>query len=230
MTFNEILAQVQRNVWGNTTPPANATADITDVIIPNVHRRIQMDYNYGFMQTWTEIATTLGADGVLYNQSYALPDSFKEIIAVNWNKVDSEGDYVGRSGVLTPVLTGQAQASFWKSDNIYSVEYPTHFEIYNQTIVFYPEPNAVRTAIVSYFQVLACPAGANEDALLRDGDEAVIAKATSLYYVKRHEMEMAAIWEQRFLEEESRLRSFDFARRQSQFKETLPDDYQNLYE
>jgi len=229
MTFNEILAQVQLNVWGNTPPPANMTDMLTDTVIPNAHKRIQKDHNLGFMITWTEFVTAVGYTG-RYNQAYTLPDGFKEIVAVQWQLTNDDGDDLGKSKPLAPVALGHAQEKYWPGDNIQTVEYPTSYEIINNTIVFYPEPNEVRTAIMTYFQFVDCPAGANDDWLLIYGDEAVIAKATAMVYKVMHDMNNYQLWEGIFADEEARLLSVDFAKRFTMFKEILPEDYSNLYE
>lgn len=224
MTFNEILAQVSWNVWGNTTISANSAGILTNRIIPDAHRQIQRDYNYWFMQTWAEITTQLGLNDI-YLQAYALPDGFKELISVQWQRTNSDGDDLGKTEPLLAMPPGYAQRYFWPSDNLKSVEYPTHYEIVNNMIVFYPDINAVRTAIMVYFQILDCPTGDNDDELLIHGDQAVISKSTALLYKSLHDVANFQTWIALYDDEIAILRGLDFSKRFSSFKEIIPDAY-----
>lgn len=221
MTFNEVLARVQFNIWGNTIPPANVAAMLggANGIIARAHHNIQREHNYWFMQTWAEITSIYNAVTEEYTQAYAIPVYMKEIINVLWHTVDSEGEYNGFTSPLSQLTLGQSQDHFWKRDTQDSVEYPTHFEVVNNLIIFYPDGNCARTCVINFWRYIDCLLGDLEDALMREGPEAVINMATAEVYLHLHEVELYQLWTQRYREEAELLRKKDYSRRRAHINE-----------
>jgi len=221
MTFNEVLARVQWNIWGNTISPANAVAMLggDNGIIARAHHRIQVDHNYWFMQTWAQITSEYNEGTEEYTQAYLLPLNIKEIINFLWRTVDDSGVATGYTKPLAQLTLEQAQQHFWPRDNNDAVEYPEYFEVVNGAIVFYPDGNCSRTGVLNYWQYIACLLGDLEDALMEAGPEAVIALATSDMYLVLHEIELSQLWKNRFLEECEILRTKDYHKRRAHIDE-----------
>lgn len=221
MTFNEVLARVQWNVWGNTAPPANAMAMLQGAngIISRAHHKIQVDHNFWFMRTWAEILTVYDEVDEEYTQAYLLPDELKEIINFQWHIEDNDGNYEGFTTPLARLTDEQSQQHFWKNDNINSVEYPEYFEVVDNMIVFYPDGNCARTGVLNYWQYIECLLDDEEDDLMREGPEAVICQATSDVYLHLHEVDLSGYWKNLAREEFDRLRTKDYHKRRAHINE-----------
>jgi len=101
MTWYEAYQRVCFKIWGNSAVPSGTAAVLQgdEGIIANVHRKLQQDYNYWFMQTWGTITTVAGT------YSYSLPTDFKEMISAAWEIVGNEytltGDFTVDSATVT---------------------------------------------------------------------------------------------------------------------------------
>ena len=169
MTFGEIYTKACQKVWGSSEVPAIATALVgQNGIISDIHRKIQQDYNYWFMQAYATITTIAGT------YAYNLPSEYKEIIDCLF-KIDGEENF---TSPLTALGLGESQLSHWNDS---TDEYAQYYEIVNGAITIYPKPNAIRSLHVNYWQFLRRPTDAEftlyEDALSQFGYEAIINMA-----------------------------------------------------
>lgn len=75
MTFQQIYNRALWLVYGDSTPPASVATQmqaVTEGILANLHRNLQEDFNYWFMEE------SYGVSVPAYTASLALPSDFKE--------------------------------------------------------------------------------------------------------------------------------------------------------
>ena len=215
MTFGEIYNKVCQKVWGSSPPPTIASA-LTgqNGIISDIHRKIQQNYNYWFMQAY---ATIVMIDGT---QAYNLPSEFKEIINCLY-KIDGQENF---TDPLTPLGLGQGQLE-WKDEE---TEYPTLYEIVNGAIVLYPRPSEARTLHVNYWQFLRRPTDAEfttyEDALSQFGYEVMINLSVVEIADILKEFDLSQRFDSKALEALDLLKTEDRSRRQNHIAEILYQD------
>jgi hypothetical protein len=180
MTFGEVLARVNFKIWGNSTVPSGTTTVLTgdEGIIANVHRKIQQDYNYWFMHE------TVSLNMVVGTQAYTLPDDYKEVIENGVLFKTTSQSYF--QDPMTKINRSEAQALFWPINNA-TAEYPTHFEITEDSMVVYPSPSATASELhFCYWKFLGRPTtsftdttSTETDDLLKFGADAVVNAASA---------------------------------------------------
>lgn len=216
MNFGEIYDAVVFNIWGGAVPPTDAVARLqgSEGIIANMHRDIQIDYNYWFMESWTIVESIAGTQG------YAMPDNFKELVNAMWQVIDSIATDPYFTEPLKVWSTKEAHVLGWVNNN-QRVEYPTHFEIKDGiSLILYPIPEETdRELNVIYTRFLDRPTtvdfSTDTDILTQRGAEAIIALATAKMFRILQEMNMSQVYDgeaRRYIE---LLKREDFNRRQS---------------
>jgi len=176
MTWTEVYNRVVFKIWGNSTVPAGTLAVLQgdEGIIGNVHRKIQQDYNYWFMQT---SGTLTSASGTQSYSATGLSGTYKEIISMAW-LVDGETFY---SDPLSPVSTQDAEKLYIQSAA--TAKYPTLYELRDENIILYPIPTTSSLTLrVQYWQFLDRPPAsfdATTDDLITYGADAVVNGAAA---------------------------------------------------
>jgi len=214
MTFGEIYSAVCLNVWGESVPPTGGANRLqgNEGIISNMHRDIQTDYNYWFMQTWGIIDTVAGTQG------YTLPTNFKELTTALWQVVDAVATDPYFSEPLTVLSSPEAHLR-WR-DNNRRTEYPNYYEIIGgETIILYPIPEYDdRELNIMYWRYLDRPATAtfttDYDELTTYGAEAIIALATAKMFRILQELNQATIYDLEAKRQIELLKQEDYRRRQ----------------
>jgi hypothetical protein len=215
MTFGEIYSAVVLNVWGDSTPPSSMVTRLQgeEGIIANMHRDIQVDYNYWFMKTYYTLNSVDGQQG------YALPDNYKEAINCMWQVVDASATY---PRFTDPLIRLSVEQAHWKwKDNNSETEYPGYFEIINgQSIIFYPIPSEDnRELTVVYWKFLERPTTAGfttaYDDLTTAGAEAIVALATAKAFRILQEFNNANMYEGEAKRQIELLKQEDYRRRQA---------------
>jgi hypothetical protein len=116
-------------------------------MISRAHRDIQRDWNYWFMEADTTISVIAGT------QTYAIPTNYKELMKKGLQVLDSaSGSYLDP---LSPLYSGEAYDYF--RDSVNGAEFPSHYEIYDGNIVFYPIPSSAYTVRMRYYKFLPKP-------------------------------------------------------------------------
>jgi hypothetical protein len=215
MTFGEIYDAVCLNVWGESVPPVGGAARLqgAEGIIANMHRDIQVDYNYWFMQTWSIITSIAGT------QAYTLPIDMKDIISLLWAKEDTTATYTYFTDPLT-IISNQEAHLKWK-DNNNSTEYPMICEIIDgQGVVLYPIPEeSGRELHVIYYAFLDRPGATtfttDTDLLTQFGAEAIIALSSAKMLRILQEVNQANVFDLEAKREIELLKKEDYRRRQS---------------
>lgn len=213
MTFGEIYSNVCFNIWGNSAVPAGAATRLQgdEGIISRCHKIIQQEYNYWFMHTWYETTAVIGT------QSYPLPATFKELIAVQFKK-NGEAYFLPPLAIVDDI---QAHAGLWTDNS--TAEYPTYAQLADESIILYPTPSAAREFHIIYYKIFASPTTAGftaayDDVTNRAGD-AIAALATVRMARILKEWDIAEQWSEEYQEEVSRLQEEDRRRRQSSLYE-----------
>ena len=214
MNFGEIYDSVVFNVWGDSVPPTGSVARLQGEsgIIANMHRDIQTDYNYWFMESWAEI------DSIVGNQGYDLPANYKEIINCMWQVLDTDATDPYFTDPLNNLSLRDAHL-IWK-DNNQRDEYPENFQIrLGMNLILYPIPSEIRRLVVVYNRYLDRPAtatfSADTDDLTQYGAEAIISLSTAKMFRILQELNMSSTYDaeaRRYIE---LLKREDFRRRQS---------------
>jgi hypothetical protein len=112
VTFGEIYSRAMWLVYGSSTPPVDADTQfqgVTEGILANLHRNLQEDFNYWFMEEAYGVAVPA------YTRSLALPSDFKEECGVI--RVLSFGDEYDTGSAecaATTAVTGTSTA--WETD------------------------------------------------------------------------------------------------------------------
>jgi hypothetical protein len=185
MTFREIFEDASFNVWGSTTPSAEEATRL-QARIRHAHRALQQKHSMYFME---EVGYTISVvDGT---SSYPLPPRFKEAISVRF--ADADGNM---SEPLQRFYTGQADRRDYGES-----EQPKYFEVVENNIILYPEPDAAGTVYMHYYQYLPEPetsdfaeGATTEDELTIHGADAVIDLATAEMLVSLDNGEKAKVF------------------------------------
>lgn len=220
MTFGEISDKVQFKIWGTSTPPQGAVAQLEgqDGIICDCHRKIQQKYNYWFMQGYTSFPTVANL------QAYPLPADYKELISVQFKVYGT--DYFQEP--MSPLGLKEAQYYKW-TENADPVEYPTWFELIGESIVLYPAPSTANYYFhMVYWGFLMRPTDAlfqtTEDELTMYGGTAIVNMAVAEMKDVLEEYQAAEMWRRKAEDEIESLKEEDRRRRQSQIAEVLMTD------
>lgn len=212
MNWTEIYNQVVYEVWGNSTPPEGTVAALQGAngIIAQVHRKIQEDYNYWFMETtWT---TTL-TDGV---QSYVLPTLFKEVVQNGFQLIDVTS--LDRYPPLSPMQPNDMANHFRDAD--YEADYPSFYEIYGGALLLYPMPSLTGVTLSArIYQYLARPPAVfdtTSDTLTINGADAIVYGAAARICKIQEEYQKFQVLKSEFAEELERLMQMDVRMRRAE--------------
>jgi hypothetical protein len=144
MTLTEIYDRVVFHIWGETAPPAAATTALQAVpegIICVIHKNIQRDYNYWFMEEKYDFTIISGT------QNYALPTDFKEEISLRL--LHSGGYY---NSPMTKLRRNRLIEAY--SDPSETAEYPCDYEMWEQELWLWPIPSYSTTLTMRYYKYL----------------------------------------------------------------------------
>jgi len=149
MTITQIIAKINWLVFGDSTPPTSVTTHMTGVdeeFIADIHRQIQIEWDYWFMEILDTLAITTPT------QSYALPSRFKRELSLYITNAQSTYE-----PPLQRLMRSQAEVTF--TDPAGTAVYPTHYEIFGATtpMKLWPKPSSNSTLNRRYYAFLQPP-------------------------------------------------------------------------
>jgi len=162
MTLTEIYNKVVWYVFGDTASiPTSVAANLQgdEGLIAQIHRRVQVEWDYWFQQYEDTMAVTSG------NNTYLMPGTFKKEIEFYFTDAST-----GHSREpLTRLIRHEKVATF--QDPTEEAEYPTHYETVRNRLYLYPTPNQDLTLNRRYIRILPNPGWP-------DGEDFVTNEAT----------------------------------------------------
>jgi len=144
MTLLEIYNRAVFYIYGDQNVPSHITTQLQGGIIPGIHRRIQEEFNYWFMESDDGINT------IIDEREYVLPTHFKSEVVFAF--LD---DNNVRHDPLKKLRRGQDTTEFPNIDD--SVEWPTHYEIWKNKIILYPKPSHVHLLTSKFYEYIPKP-------------------------------------------------------------------------
>ncbi len=191
MTFLQIYERVCLKVWGNSQVPQGSAVLLQGQygVIANVHRRIQEDRNFWFMEKAGTISVVSGT------QNYALPTGFKEIVPKGLRIADADSGNFYEP--LSPLHPDDAYSHF--RDVNETSDYALYYEIYGGQLYLYPMPSLAVTLSIRYYGYLDRPVAATftteTDILTQEGADAIVAYSAAEMLRYMNELNRAQMYE-----------------------------------
>jgi hypothetical protein len=189
MTWLELYNAVCTRIWGVQTPPEGAVELLQGQygVIATVHRNIQKNRNYWFMETSTTLAVVAGTT------VYDLPDDFKEFVRDGLRFINSDTGYY--ESPLKCLYPGDEN---YFNDPTATDDYPKYYEIYGGQLVLTLVPKSDQTLYMRYYKYLDRPHSTfddTDDELTINGNDAIYNLAAAEVLNASEEFQKAQIYD-----------------------------------
>ena len=217
MTFQEMYDRIVYKLWGNSNLPTGAQNILyySNGIIANIHRKIQQERDYWFMEAETTIPVLAGSNG------FALPALFKEVVRCGFRFQDGSGNY---DYPLTALNVGEEWQIYRQATDV--SEYPEYYDIFGGLLYLKPAPSKDITLYIrcyKYLPKLNLPV--DEDILCQFGYDAIINLSCAEYLEMNKEFQEAQAYAMRGLEALEILKKTDMQMRRAEIVEIEYGDY-----